>query len=99
MGKIYSRGDRKERYIYIYIYMKRVGIFLGLILMLFLISNVNVKANSSVDLTSAEYDDYYVNSDLIYDMSDVDNIAPFEYNGSTYTIDEDRDSLYNCNMT
>lgn len=67
--------------------------------MLFLISNINVKANSSVDLTSAEYDDYYVNSDLIYDMSDVDNIAPFEYNGSTYTIDEYRDSLFNCNMT
>lgn len=66
--------------------------------MLFLISNINVKANSSVDLTSFEYDDYYVNSDLIYDMSDVDNITPYYYDGEEILIDDYKEKLYRSTL-
>jgi len=64
---------------------------------IFLLSNNNeLKAASQI--TGETYSDYYENSDLVYDMSDLSNITPYLYNNEEVLIDDYNDKLFKSNL-
>ncbi len=80
--------------------MRELKIFLFTIIvgglgLLFLNNN---KVNASENLSQESYSNYYENSDLVYEMSDLSNITPYLYNNEEVLIDDYKDKLYRSTL-